>query len=218
MLNASSNEIQSISCAFPPHLLELDLSNNQLSSLDFLENEEKVPVDLEQLNVSGNKIRDLIELRFISLFPKLRFLNIGLLKQEQSNQILEFVKHLCPSLEFFDDADCFDFDGNDFKEDELLPILIGGSEQRLQKYLFSSDIIVSWDKPYFIPFNDANISDSAEKVKKLENQINTIERRAQDTDSYEQLRDEIATLREQMSKLAELLFVHDQALREIWNK
>jgi Leucine-rich repeat (LRR) protein len=121
----------------------LNLANNEFDDLDFLD-QMISPEALETLDVSGNRITQLIHLRFLSTYVRLHTLKVGILSLFKQLQAIEFVKHLCPQLESFDDEPCADVEPH-FGE-ELIDILVAGSETRLCAFLNISQI--QWEEPH----------------------------------------------------------------------
>ncbi|OHT16728.1 hypothetical protein TRFO_12988 [Tritrichomonas foetus] len=235
-LNASNNKITDINSYFPQSLIYLNLSNNELSDLSFLD--EKVPSTIEYLDLAGNAIDQVLELKYISLFQQLRILRVGLFENNKDLNIIPFVKHLCPSLQNFDDVEITeDIDDEIFNEDDLYDILVNGTEQQLQEFLLDKESAIHWDSPTFYPY-DADVPPTP--LKFIEDRLNVIENQFQERFStpkkgshsknenllqypernpaVQNIQQDIVELKQHISQIAELLFVHDKALAHLWEK
>jgi hypothetical protein len=232
ILRASDNAISDITTRLPDSIAVLNLANNDFANLDFLEHMIS-PQNLQTLDVSGNHIKQLIHLRFLSVYDHVQTLKVGILPLFRDLQVLEFVKHLCPQLESFDDESCADIEPH--FEEELIEILIAGSETRLCAFLSVSQIV--WEEPTFLEFPDETAPTG---LRELEDRLDAIESRlgprtptkrasAQvgtllspfpkqtEPPELKSLRQDIGELRMQIGQIAELLYVHDVALRKVWN-
>lgn len=229
-LRASRNKIRDVNSPLPRKLIGLDISSNELVDLNFME--KNAPEGLERLNASENAIADLISLRFLTLCSQLNTVNVGLLDQFPRLDVLGFVRYLCPFLERFDDV-MVPENGVDYREKGIIDVLVYGSEAELQELLGGGGCIVQWEEPTFVPFEDeADVSPMAqleERLRAIEDALpSTPERKGglgtllspypkqNDTQEVEELRREISELRQQMVKVAELLYVHDRALEGLW--
>ena len=229
VLNASYNAISNITQKLPLTLVEVDLSNNLFDSFEFLQ--DKLGDELITLDISGNKIEEIRTLRFVAVFTKLLNLNVGLLEANRDLKILQFAKHLCPNLETFDGVDCAHIDSQDFfNPDALIEILVNGTESELRVMLSSAAGPITWDEPQFVPF-EADIPVTPlkkidERLKKLEQKLpedgmyTPRKKREQQVDPAEirEIREEIQELREQVLQISELLYVHDCAMKKLWEK
>jgi hypothetical protein len=122
-------------CPDPPFLQELNLSDNQLTYLNLLDEHDFLACKtLETLDVSGNRIDDVLSLRFLPALQRLRSMSTGLSHRVASVPVLQFAKFVCPSLEHFDEESCATLE-SDLDEGQLLGLLIEGSEQRLRRFL-----------------------------------------------------------------------------------
>lgn len=230
-LSASNNKISEIRCKFPPNLLYLDLSFNELTDLSFLD--EDFPINIESIDVSQNSIDQIIDLKYISVFQKLRMFKIGLLESNSNLHLISYVKYLCPSLEFFDEVKIDDSEDTMFNEDELLGIIMNGSEQQLREFLSDKKNEIRWDEPSFIPFDNdyptspAPIKQIEDRLTMIENQMHERFLKPSDQDgqpSYKQENDavlhvmqqDINEMKEQIAQITELLYVYDRALQHLW--
>jgi hypothetical protein len=223
--------IRDITTPMPESLAILNLANNELENLDFLDNMIS-PANLETLDVSGNQIRQLIHLRFLGTYVRLHTLKVGILNLFKDLQVVEFVKHLCPRLETFDDEPCADVEAH--FDDELINILVAASESRLCAFLNISQI--EWEEPTFLAFTDDEaptpLRDLQNRLEMIESQLPKTPVRKQGTQvgtllspfprhdeppEVKALRQDIGELRMQIGQIAEILYVHDVALRKIWN-
>jgi hypothetical protein len=231
ILRASDNAIQAITTPLPDSLAILNLANNEFENLDFLE-QMISPEALETLDVSGNHINQLIHLRFLGTYVRLHTLKVGILSLFRDLQVIEFVKHLCPRLESFDDESCADIEPH--FDEELIDILVANSEARLCAFLNISQI--QWEEPTFIDFADDG---EPTGLRELQDRLDAIEAQLPKTPikkpsaqvgtllspfpkhaeppEVKALRQDIGELRMQVGQIAELLYVHDVALRKIWN-
>lgn len=236
-LNASNNKISEIHCNFPPNLIYVDLSFNELTSLSFLD--EKFPVNIESIDVSQNSIDQIIELKYISVFQQLHTFKIGFLEMNPDLHIIPYVKYLCPSLEFFDDVKIDDSEEILFNDDDLLNILMHGSEQDLRDFLSNEKKEIKWDEPNFIPFDD-DYSTIPTPIKQIEDRLSIIENQIhervskspnsnqeqsqQQMLSYHQgndailhtMQQDISEMKQQIAQITELLYVYDRALQKLW--
>ncbi|KAH0785263.1 leucine-rich repeat domain-containing protein [Histomonas meleagridis] len=225
-LNASHNKISDITVPLPQSLIELNISQNEISNLDFFE--DKIPKDIEEIDVSSNLFDTLVNLRFITVFQQLRVLNTSLQEKNEDIKVAEFAKHLCPSLEVFDGIRCDDVDDIEIDNDELVNVLIDVSESDLRKLLLHScgDNQIKWEKAQFIPFEEepqsTPIMALTKRIQSIESRLPVIQPRVQliKDDSIESeiqnLKEEITEIKEQISKIAEILFVHDKGLKTLW--
>lgn len=226
ILRASFNRIVAVSASMPQSLIDLDLSHNEINSLEFLQ--KKVPVTIERIDVSNNLIIHVMQLRYIAVFQNLRILNAGLYHQNQGIQIIPFLKHICPSLELFDDNDCDEPKSPNFPDDEtLFECLMGGDETELQILLQKEDKSITWDEPTFIPFNSyetelqAPINDLEQRLHSIESRIpnpkllSPVRDDPQEIKTINALRHDIGELKKQLAQLSQMLFVHDAAVKQI---
>ena len=243
--NASNNKISKIDCAFPQSLVYLDLSNNEISDLSFFD--ENFPAQLESLDISGNSIDQIIELKYISVFQQLSYLRVGLLHIYPDINIVPFVKHLCPSLQSFDDENVANANNDSMddiaNEDELYNILVNGTEQQLYSFLSNKSARIMWDEAKFYPY-DADIPPTP--LKFIEQRLNAIENQVQehfaspkkqpppptesatllspfgtnknDNPAIQSIQHEIQEIRQYLTQITEILFVHDKALNHLWEK
>jgi hypothetical protein len=178
VLTASHNSIASVATRLPPFLRELDLAANQLSDLSFLDEHEFLACKtLETLDVSGNRIGDLLSLRCLPALQRLRSASTGLSQKVASAPVLLFAKFVCPSLESFDGEPCAAIEP-EFDEGQLLGLLIEGSEQRLRRFLVDSNPSpIVWDAPQFLEFAD---DDRQSPLGALQSRVLAIEGRIPD--------------------------------------
>lgn len=229
-LNASHNNIKKVNCKFPEDLFKLDLSFNQFTSLDFLESVN--PEKIENLYLEGNQVNEIISLKFIAVLKVLRILTTGLLDKNPGIKLLSFVKFLCPSLQFFDEADCSDAfnDSGEWSDQEILNIFLNGTDEDLRRVLCQNNMQVLWEDPEFIAydvdpeddsplFNSKFLSHVERRLIRFEDRITEIENNTPEVDkSISQIRREMSEMKEQMDKLVRILFAHDKALEKIWNQ
>ena len=227
-LRASNNDLSEIAKPLPRTLTTVDISNNNFTNFEFLQ--DKLSDELINLDISGNGIEEICSLRFVAVFQKLLTLNVGILKQNKGLKIIQFAKHLCPMLETFDGENCADVDSEDFfNTDALIEVLVNGSESELRTMLSNAVGDVTWDEPEFVPFEAdlpmTPLKNIDERLKKLEEKIPDDEdigtpKRKDDKpitrEEFNQIRSEISELREQVVKLSELLYVHDCAMKHLW--
>jgi hypothetical protein len=150
--------------------------------------------------------------------------------------VLQFAKFICPSLELFDGEPCATIEP-DFDEAQLLGLLIEGSEQRLRRFLVESNPSpIVWAEPQFVEFTD---EDRQSPLGGLQLRIQAIEGRIPDQMRGGQvgallslspvpkqkehpemrvLRQDIAELKQQITQIAQLIYVHDSALRGVWSQ
>jgi hypothetical protein len=188
---------------------------------------------LELLDVSGNSIARLLDLRFLSLYKRLRVLKVGLIEAIPGVKVLEFAAYLCPTLETFDEVSCDGLD-LDFDNDQVVQVLCSDSEQDLRRFLSEIETAeIQWDEPVFIEFASATESVS---TREFEDRLSAIEERLpriaerhprseqlipelpREIPEIREIRQEIFALRQQITKVAELLYVHDRALGRIWDR
>lgn len=238
VLRASRNRIREVSFKLPQNLIDLDLSTNEIASLDFME--KNVPVGIEKIDVSGNQIDTLVSLRFLAVFQQLHTFTVGLLTLFPGAKVLQYVKHLCPSIEYFDDTPCAQVEEPEFDTDKLIDILVNVDEQELEALLRDGPGGgLEWSPATFIPFEDdvksvTPLAELQNRLKALEDALPRtpqVQKQRQQVDmlispyaapeesqEMKELRGDISELKQQMAKVAELLYVHDQALRQIWEK
>lgn len=225
VLRASKNKIKDITIPLPVNLMELDLAENEITDLDFME--KMIPFGIESIDVSANAIDSLVSLRFLPMFRQLHTLSIGFIENFRDLKVLEYVKHLCPSIEYFDGQSCMDVDEPDFDTEKLIDILVATNEHELRALLSDGQIgKIQWEEPTFIEFDDEV---PVTPMKELQDRIEAIEAAlpkqrnpepvaSVDAQELNELRNDISELKQQMLKVAELLYVHDQALKQIWNR
>jgi len=224
VLNASNNKICEITGDMPDSLLDVDLSGNLFRNLESFQN--SFSDRLQRLDLSNNEINEISNLRFLAIFSKLRVLRIGLLEKNRDLKLIPFIKHLCPLIEEFDDNDCeISNEDNAFNTQALLEVLLSGNESELREMLISKDIVIRWDEPSFVQF-DNNVPETP--LKGIEDRLRNLEERLPNTNessilqpsdfSTSDIKKEIEELRKQVAKITEILFIHDAAMREIWEK
>jgi hypothetical protein len=202
-------------------LLELDLSQNELDNLGFMEN--MLPEGIEKIDVSSNLIDELIHLRFISLYQQLTHMCVGLVERFPDLDVLAWVKYLCPTIEVFDEVDCGDVDPGDYDDDNMIDILVRASEQDLRARLSRKvkTNAIQWKDPEFIDFDN----DSPNPWKEIQDRLANLERSVPQTPLIGEddavvsgIQREMSEIRKQIAKLAELLYVHDRALKITWER
>lgn len=227
VLIASENRIKDITKPLSKSLIEIDLSNNQLENFEFLQ--DKLGAKLQSLDISGNNITEIRSLKYIAVFTQLVSINVGLVDPNPELKVIKFAKYLCPMLDSIDGYECGTVDTNeDFNPDALLDVLLNGTEGELRAMLSHSAAPIQWDEPQFVPF-EADIP--ATPLKGIEERLRKIEQKIPDESAAKQnekqkeqvsaseireIRQEIAELREQVVKLSELLYVHDCAMKVMW--
>ena len=226
VLRASHNRISTIAVQMPNTLIDVDLSYNEIVSLDFLQH--KFSPALQRLDISNNSIDEVISLRVIAVFPQLHTLNAGLLETNRDIQLLAFVKHLCPSLVLFDGVECTEVDYSHFPPaDTILDVLVRGNENELRSLIQNIESQIIWDEPTFIEF-DEEIPNSP--LMNLERKLNDIERRIplvkqniqnrsplsqNQRAKLDHMQREINDLRGQISALSNLIYAHDQGMKNL---
>jgi hypothetical protein len=234
ILRASHNSIQTISTPLPASLLSLSLANNEIADLGFMES--CLPVEtIEDLDVSGNQIEALIELRHLPVYTKLKTLKVGLLEIFRGLPVLQFVKFLSQTVETFDDEPCGNIQ-EQFDPDALVNLLVEGSEQKLRKFLVESDALpIVWEPPQFVDFRQDSGRQPLEaiqnRMRQIEDRITRASQRPkpqtgtllspfpkhEDPPELKSLRQDITEMKQQLTQAVQLLYVHDQALRRLWN-
>ena len=230
VLRASRNRIRQILIPLPENLAELDISSNELTNLDFME--RNIPLGIEKMDVSGNAIDSLISLRYLAVFQQLHTFTVGLLPLFKNLKVLQYVKHLCPSLEYFDDVSCATTDTPDFDTERLIEILVSLNENDLEDLLRDGNVgELSWEEPVFVQFEEDTLPMTP--IRALNDRLKAIETEISNKNDENPLipspkldiRQEIADLKQtvdelsqQMLKVVELLYVHDKALERIWEK
>ena len=241
VLRASRNRIREILVPLPENLIDIDISNNELTNLDFME--RNIPVGIEKIDVSGNAIDSLISLRFLAVFQQLHTFTVGLLEIFKRHKVLQYAKHLCPSLEFFDDVKCDHIGEPDFDTEKLIDILVNLNESDLEDLLSDGTIgEIVWDEPAFIPFEEDDVTIPLTPIRALQDRIKYIEEQIENQPQEQprntkasglgtllspfpksDLRQDLSDLKQsvwelgqQMVKVAELLYVHDRALKQLW--
>lgn len=228
VLNASNNSIETIEVRLPNSLTDINLSHNNISTFEFLQTcfGDKVA----DLDITGNNVTEVRSLRFFAVLQKLKSLNTGLLQINRDVNIMPFIKHICPSLETFDHHSCTVAPGSEItKAEELLEILLRGTESELKTFLRNADSI-RWDDPVFVQYDTAT---NSTPLKGIEERLRLIEERIpSDSDNMKdmkhasspndkgeirQLKSEISEIKQQVKKMAELLYVHDGAMKLIWD-
>ena len=218
VLKASNNKINDIKEKMPINLIDVDLSENQFNSLEFIQN--SFSDQIRHLDLSGNNINEIRSLRFIAVLTQIKVFQIDLLEKNKDLLLIQFVKHLCPSIEEFDGSDCSLIpETNLFNSENLIDILVNGTENQLKIFLKSKDPIIKWDEPVFVQF-DVDVPQTP--LKGIEERLRVIETKIPDESDnnndnlYKDLKDEINILRQQITKMAEILFVHDKAMKKLW--
>lgn len=225
VLNASHNRISTVAAQMPENLRDVDLSYNEIASLDFLQH--KFPATIEKLDLSSNLVTEVISLRVIAVFTHLMSLNVGLYENNRGIQLLPYVKFLCPSLILFDGIEVPDEISENFPNPEiLLDVLVRGNESELRNLIQDVESKIRWDEPEFIPFDEqipySPVAILESKVRDLEQKVPLIKKRMQ---SYspskkavvQQMLQDINELKEQIAVLSNMIFVHDQAVKRLMN-
>ena len=239
VLRASRNRIREVLVPLPDNLIDLDISNNELTNLDFME--RNVPVGIEKIDVSGNAIDSLISLRFLAVFQQLHTFTVGLLEVFKRLKVLQYVKHLCPSLEFFDDVRCDHVEEPDFDTEKLIEILMNLNEGDLEDLLSDGTLgEIVWDEPAFVQYEEETIPGTPiralqDRIKAIENEIANPSRQSPThtqanglenllspfpksdlNQEVQELKEGMRQLSQQMVKVAELLYIHDRGLKQLW--
>ena len=237
VLRASRNRIREILVPLPDNLIDLEISSNEFTNLDFME--KNVPVGIEKIDVSGNSIDSLISLRYLAIFQQLHTFTVGLLDVFKGLKVLQYVKHLCPSIEYFDDVHCADVEEPDFDTERLIDVLVSLNEADLEDLLSRGNIgEIAWEEPSFVQYEEDTFpttpirvlqdriqaiedeiakqaDDGVNRKNGLENLLSPFQKKdlRQDIADLKQL---IQEMTQQMVKVAELLYVHDRALEHLW--
>ena len=167
ILNASHNNVSEIKARIPETLCSLNLSENKISSLKFLETNNLD--NLEYLNVASSSMDDLVELKNLPLLPKLKKLDIGFFGRKGDIRLLEFAKFICGSLKEFDSQKIDDTPKIDFNDDEVVDILASGSEKAVIDFLNNQMMPIEWNQPVFIEYDDSPVLTDEEINKRLDN-------------------------------------------------
>ena len=226
VLRASHNRISSIQTCLAKSLIDIDLSSNEFSGLEFLQS--KFPNTIERIDVSSNIFDEIFELRYISVFQNLRVLNVSLYEDNRDILIEEFVKQLCPSLEVFDGADVSQIPSDTFPISQLLDTLVNGNEAELRAMLASNvEKAISWEAPSFVEFSEEPIIPIPAPLKKLDARLQNIEmsipeirgkRKEIKKEKYKKIREELVEIQRELSNLSKILLVHDKALESLYQK
>ncbi|OHT05888.1 hypothetical protein TRFO_26247 [Tritrichomonas foetus] len=228
ILRASHNRISTVAVQMPNSLIDVDLSYNEIVSLDFLQH--KFPSSIQRLDISANSIDEVISLRVMAVFPNLHTLNVGLLETNKDIQILSFVKFLCPSLVLFDGAECSDLnlDENFPNNEILLDVLVRGNENELRSLIQNVENRIIWDDPNFIPFDEVVPSSPLlvieRKLQQIEQKIPMLRKHAEQASprlsqiqrtKLDQIGQDIGELKAQIAELTQTLYVHEMAMKSI---
>lgn len=223
VLRASHNRISTVAVQMPETLIDVDLSNNEIVSLDFLQH--KFPPTIQRLDISSNLVSEVISLRVIAVFTHLRTLNVGLLESNRDIQLLALVKHLCPSLVLFDGAECPEEMPPNFPNpDYLLDVLVRGNESELRSIIQSDEKKITWDEPQFITFNEVTppspILSLEKKLENLERKLPLLAKKVENSSPskkavIQQMFHDINELKAQISVISNMIYIHDQAMKGI---
>lgn len=222
---AQNNGITEIKFAIPKTLIDCNISNNSISSLDFLQLKTNVagPDSLELFDISGNPISGIMELRYISVCSQLHVLKTGLLELNKDIDLLSYVKYLCPSLDYFDDNECTNIaEFEESRANDLVHILLSESEARLKQFLSSPDGGVWWSsEPSFQTISDTELTtplkEIGTEIQNLQDQIATLGKMhpisSKNMQRIKTLNNDILKLQTQLSDAFKIIFVHDNALK-----
>lgn len=223
VLNASYNRITTIAAQMPDSLLDCDISYNEMSSVEFLQH--KFPVTMCRIDFTGNMINNPMELRYLAVFPNITEVGSGMVDRFRDLHMIPYLKHVCPSVFTFDGIDVIDaIDPEGFpSEDDLFEVLMNGDETVLRQMLQKVETKVEWAAPSFVPFEEEF---DAEAVRSVENLLERVERKIDTNDTHQvtpspnaaqirEMRAEVAEMKEQLSALLRMLYVHDQAVRNL---
>ena len=129
---------------------------------------------IEKIDVSGNSIDSLISLRYLAVFQQLHTFTVGLLDVFKGLKVLQYVKHLCPSIEYFDDVHCADVEEPDFDTERLIDILVSLNEEDLEDLLSGGNIgEIAWEEPAFVQYEEDTFPTTPIRV--LQDRIQAIE-------------------------------------------
>lgn len=226
ILKASNNKIHSIHTNLPMKLKSLDLSYNELSTLEFLQT--YCPTEIEKIDVSHNLYDSILNLKYISVFQRLRILNVGFMNKNKELRLLSFVKHICPCIEVFDGYECKNLTADDEWDDsKLIEVLVRGDEGEFRKMLTFSNSVLRWDEPFFFDY----IKDSPPSpLKEVNERLRHVELLANETkiseapiqhdveldEDFQNIRKEIQELKKITLQLSQIVYVHDRALQQLW--
>lgn len=223
ILRASHNRISTVAIQMPESLIDVDLSNNEIVSLDFLQH--KFPLTLQRLDISSNLVSEVISLRVIAVFTHLHTLNVGLLESNRDINLLALVKHLCPSLVLFDGVECPEEMPPNFPNpDHLLDVLVRGNESELRSLIQNNETKITWDEPQFIPFNEETppspILSLEKQIEKLEKKLPILSKKVENSSPskkaiIQQMYRDINELKSQISVISNMIYFHDKAMKEI---
>ena len=166
VLNASHNNVSLIKAYIPQSIQSLDLSENQISSLKFLEN--MTLENLEYLNIESPSMNNLMEVKSLLQIPNLKIVDIGFYERKGDARLLEFMKFIKHSLVEFDSQKLNKVVKIDFNADEVIDILATGSEKNLIDFLNQQVIPIEWNKPIFLEYDETNGMTEQEMHQKLD--------------------------------------------------
>jgi hypothetical protein len=233
VLRAAYNRVTTIAAQMPDSLSECDISHNEFASVEFLQ--FKFSPALERLDISGNLIRDVVELRYLSVFPNLLVLNAGFVDAHRDLHLIPFVRYLCPALALFDGVDCSECEPPDeFPEpDQLYDVLVRGDDADLCDLIRRSEPSIAWAPPTFIAFReeelpaDDGLAEAEEQLAELEGRLPLFEQEVPEPEpafappnpaEIERMRAELAEMKAQLTEIVRLVYVHDQAVRAAYRR
>jgi hypothetical protein len=232
VLHASHNRITTVTAQIPETLTECDLSYNSIDSVEFLQ--YQFPETVERLDFSGNGISDVIELRYVAVFTGLLLLSTGLLELHPDLQLVQFARHLCPTLAVFDGVDCDSEEPSpDFPDSEqLFQVLLNGDEETLCSLLHKEDTRFTWAPATFLPFEEDVPSFDSQDLGPIRQHLAELERRvpgAHDSEDdaeedapeypperFELLRQEVEDMKAEVRDLLKMVYVHDSAVKDLF--
>jgi hypothetical protein len=232
ILHASHNRITTITAQMPDTLIECDLSENSIDSVEFLQ--YQVPDTVERLDFSGNGVTDVIELRYVAVFTGLLVLSTGLLEAHPDLQLVQFARHLCPTLAIFDGVDCDSEEPSpDFPDSEqLFQVLLDGDEEALCSLLHKADTRFIWAPATFLPFEPEDLSFDSLDLGPIREHLAELERRlpgVHETEDeaeedmaeyqperFELLRQEVDDMKAEVRDLLKMVYVHDSAVKSLF--
>ncbi|EAY00928.1 Leucine Rich Repeat family protein [Trichomonas vaginalis G3] len=152
VFQCSNNAIKKIQPCFPRNIQSIDLSDNPIKSLSFIENSGLTK--LEYLNISNTAIKYISDVKFLRFLPKLQELNIPIPTTGEKINFTEIVRTACSSLKYLNEED-ITFFNNDTKAKKIVQLFEKGTEDDFIEFIHQPDLTFTWKNPVFIPFDDS---------------------------------------------------------------